>query len=305
MKRKIIIAGGSGALGASLIDAWKNHDVEIVVLTRKKVPAQEGRVRYITWDARSLGSWQQAIEGSDVVINLVGKSVNCRYTEGNKREIIRSRVDATHVLGTAIAQATAPPSLWINAGSVAIFGNTRASIKTEASTDFGEGFSSGVCKRWESVFWDADTPFTRQVVLRMGMVLQRKGGVLKPFVKLVRFGLGGSIGTGGQYISWLHEADFVRVVEWVIENPAVQGILHACSPFPVSNHVFMRTIRQELRVPFGLPNPAWSTKIGAWLIGTESELVLSGRRVVSRLLEKEQFEFKFPEIVTAFRNLAL
>lgn len=305
MKGKIIVAGGSGALGSLLVDAWKNHDVEIVVLTRKKVLAQEGRVRYITWDAHSLGPWQQALEGSDVVINLVGKSVNCRYMEANKWEIVRSRVDATHVLGAAIGQATVPPSLWINAGSVAIFGDAGTSVKTEASMDFGEGFPPNVCKQWESVFKEAPTPFTRKVVLRIGMVLQRDGGVLKPFVRLARVGLGGPIGSGAQYVSWLHEADFVRVVEWVIENSAVQGVLHACSPFPVSNDVFMRTIRQELRMPFGLPNPAWSTKIGAWLIGTESELVLSGRRVVSHLLENEQFEFKFPEIVTAFRNLAL
>ncbi len=302
--RKLIIAGGTGALGSILIEQYLDTDTEVVVLTRAARPDHHN-IRYVQWDARTLGTWVKELEGATAVVNLVGKSVNCRYTEANKAEIVRSRVDATAAIGKAIQQATAPPQVWINAGSAAIFGNAGPSIKTEESVDFGEGFSPDVCKQWEVAFQDAPTPLTRKVILRIGVVLQTGEGVLKPFVRLARFGLGGPIGSGEQYLSWLHGTDFARLVEWVIEREQLEGVLHACSPYPVKNRDFMRAIRKEIGVPFGLPNPAWSTKIGAYLIGTESELVLSGRRVVSRILEKEKFEFRFPEIVVAFRNLAL
>lgn len=302
--RKLIVAGGTGALGSIITARYPNTDTEVVVLTRNALPDQHN-VRYVRWDAATLGIWAAELEGATAVVNLVGKSVNCRYTRANKREIIQSRVDATTVIGKAIQQTTSPPRVWINAGSAAIFGNAGPAIKTEESMDFGEGFSPEVCKQWEAAFRDAHTPLTRKIMLRIGVVLQNGGGVLKPFVRLARFGLGGPIGSGEQYLSWLHETDFVRLVEWVIEQEEVEGVLHACSPFPVKNRDFMRAIRKELGVPFGLPNPAWSTKIGAYLIGTESELVLSGRRVVSRVLEKEQFEFRFPKIADTFRNLAL
>ncbi len=302
--KKIVVAGGTGALGSILIDRYLDTDTDVVVLTRHTQPDHHN-IRYAQWDAQTLGTWVEELEGAMAVVNLVGKSVNCRYTEANKAAIVRSRVDATAVIGKAIQQTTAPPQVWINAGSAAIFGNAGPSIKTEESVDFGEGFSPDVCKQWEAAFREVPTPLTRKVILRIGVVLQNGGGVLKPFVRLARFGLGGPIGSGEQYLSWLHGTDFARLVEWVIERKGLEGVVHACSPYPVKNRDFMQAIRQEIGVPFGLPNPAWSTKIGAYLIGTESELVLSGRRVVSSILEKEQFEFRFPEIVAAFRNLAL
>ncbi|GGC12671.1 NAD-dependent epimerase [Parapedobacter defluvii] len=304
MERKIVIAGGSGALGSLLINAWKDEEVDLVVLTRQR-KAQEGRVRYVWWDARSPGQWEQEVEGSALVINLVGKSVNCRYTGKNKAEIIRSRVDATRILGEVIGRLKRPPELWINAGSAAIYGNAGLVVKTEDDMAFGKGFSPEVCKQWEQAFFSAETPQTRKVFLRIGMVLQHGRGVLKPFVNLARFGLGGTIGSGEQYMTWLHEVDFVRLIAWIVEHQQVQGVIHASSPYPVNNRDFMKAIRTALGVPFGFPHYEWSTKFGAWLIGTESELVLSGRRVVSNVLQEEGFVFRYPEIQEALRQLSI
>ena len=303
MTKKIIIAGGTGALGSALIDGYREVDTETVVLTRE-VRSNHDNVRYVRWDAQSLGEWTKELEGATAIINLVGKSVNCRYTAKNKAEIVRSRVDATAIIGSAIQQATAPPKVWINAGSAAIFGDAGDAVKTEDSS-VGNGFSPEVCKAWEATFHQYDTPNTRKVFLRIGIVIQSKGGILKPFVNLARFGLGGRIGSGEQYLSWIHEAEFVRLVGWTIENENIQGIVHASNPNPIRNKDFMKAIRQRLGIPLGIPNYEWSTKLGAWLIGTEAELVLSGRRVISTVLAENRFEFQYPEFGDALRDLSL
>lgn len=303
MNGKIVIAGGTGALGSIITARSLNTDTEVVVLTRKARLGHDN-VRYVVWDATTLGKWTEELEEATAVINLVGKSVNCRYTAKNKTEIIRSRVDATAVIGQAIQRATVPPKVWINAGSAAIFGNSGSEVKVEGAI-LGEGFSPEVCKQWEAAFHQYETPNTRKIFLRIGIVIQSKGGILKPFFNLARFGLGGKIGSGEQYLSWIHEADFANLVDWAIACEKAQGIIHATSPQPVKNKDFMKSIRQTLGVQFGLPNYEWSTKLGAWLIGTEAELVLSGRRVVSKILDEEGFQFDFPEITDAFRNLAL
>ena len=303
MTKKIIIAGGTGALGSALIDGYRDANTETVVLTRAARPNHHN-IRYVHWDAQSLGEWTKELEGATTIINLVGKSVNCRYTAKNKAEIIRSRVDATAIIGKAIQQATVPPKVWINAGSAAIFGDGGDAVKTEDSP-VGDGFSPAVCKAWEATFHQHGTPNTRKVFLRIGIVIQSEGGILKPFVNLARFGLGGRIGSGKQYLSWIHEADFVRLVDWTIENEHVQGIVHASSPNPIGNKDFMKAIRQRLGVSFGIPNYEWSTKLGAWIIGTEAELVLSGRRVISSVLAESGFEFQYPEFSDALRDLSL
>jgi uncharacterized protein (TIGR01777 family) len=232
---------------------------------------------------------------SDVVINLAGKSVNCRYTTKNKEEIIRSRVDATHIIGRAIQSCSHPPKVWINAGSAAIFGNSGEEIKNETSA-IGDGFSPEVCKRWEKAFHDAHTPRTRKVFLRIGLVLQPGEGLLKPFINMVRCGIGGKIGSGEQYISWIHEKDFVNIVELSLTNKDMEGIVHCSSPYPVKNKDFMKALRQTCGVPFGFPNPAPLIHFGAVFIGTEGNLVLEGRRVVSKVLEDKKYQFVYPEI---------
>lgn len=299
MSNKIIIAGGTGFLGSAIIKAFP--DYEIVVLTRT-IRKNEQDIRYVLWDAKNIGNWTKELEGSKAIINLVGRSVNCRYTDANKQEIIDSRVDATLIIGKAIGELNKPPEVWINAGSAAIFGNSGDEVKVEDSPT-GSGFSPEVCKAWEKAFDRYDTPKTRKVFLRIGMVLQQNGGILKPFLNMAKFGLGGKIGTGNQYMTWIHEQDFTDLIRYTILDADFKGIVHAASPFPVTNKEFMKTIRQSVNIPFGLPNPAIFIKIGAVFIGTEAELVLSGRRVVSSVLEKNGFKFKYPYLHDAVTRL--
>lgn len=298
---KIVIAGGTGALGKAIVDYFDNENNEIIILSRQD-KNNEGRVRYIKWDATYLSDWQDCLVGADVVINLVGKSVNCRYTEKNKKEIIRSRVAATKVIGEAIENCTNPPKLWVNAGSAAIFGNSGDDIKYENSI-VGDGFSPEVCKLWEKAFFSQNHQKTRKVFLRIGLVLQKNKGVLKPFIRMAKFGLGGKLGSGEQYMSWIHELDFVNLIDWIRKNESLSGIVHASSPYPVKNHLFMETIRKNTGALFGFSNPALLMKFGAIFIGTEAELVLSGRRVVSKKLKEKNYNFKYPRFDDAIANL--
>ena len=300
-KTKIVIAGGTGFLGTILLNKYRNPETEIVVLTRTPKSSHHN-VRYVYWDAKNIGNWARELDRSDMVINLVGKSVNCRYTEKNKAEIIESRVNATVILGKAINSCIFPPKLWINAGSAAIFGDSGEDIKHESSV-LGEGFSTEVCKQWEKAFNQARTPHTRKVSLRIGLVLQSGQGLIKPFVNLVRLGLGGKFGSGEQYISWIHEKDFAEIVNLVVERPEIEGVLHCSSPYPVKNKEFMKTIRHARNVSIGLPNPGFLIKIGAVFIGTEAELVLKGRRVVSKVLADKGFNFSYPYLSTAMNHL--
>lgn len=301
MKQKIVIAGGSGFLGNCLVKNFKSEGAEIIILTRSESRVADG-VSYIQWDAKTPGDWTNALEGADVVINLVGKSVNCRYNEKNKKEIIESRENATRVLGMAIKKAVNSPKLWINAGSAAIFGDSGNGFKYENSK-IGEGFSPEVCKRWEQAFNEIGTPNTRKIFLRIGMVFQPGEGVLKPFMNMAKFGLGGPIGSGEQYITWIHHEDFVNLIHWLIDRESINGVVHAASPAPVTNKEFMKTLRTACHMPIGLPNPSPLIKLGAMLIGTEPELVLSGRRVVSKVLEENKFKFKYPKMQDAMKEL--
>jgi uncharacterized protein (TIGR01777 family) len=299
LNHKIVIAGGTGFLGASIISKFKN--AELVVLSRSK-SGRQGNVKYVQWDAVNPGDWTAELEGSKAVINLVGKSVNCRYTDANKTEIINSRVNATNAIGKAIQELKNPPEVWVNAGSAAIFGNSGSEVKDERSAT-GYGFSPDVCKAWEKAFNAHDTPKTRKVFLRIGMVLQKEGGIIRPFLNLVKSGLGGKIGSGNQYMTWIHEADFQDLVSWAILENEAEGVIHAASPNPVTNSEFMKSIRKAAGVPFGLPNPAFLIRFGAIFIGTEAELVLSGRRVTSTFLLQKGFKFKYPYLHNALDQL--
>lgn len=303
MSGKIVIAGGSGALGSLLVDAYGKAGWEVVVLTRS-ASSGLGHARYLTWDGETLGDWAETVDGATVVVNLAGKSINTRFTEASKREIWESRVKSTAVVAEAIRRSKRPPRLWINAGGISIYGPSEA-LRTEADVPDGTGFLAQVARAWEAAFAAAVTPATRKVQFRISSVLLSEGGMLTPLARLVRLGLGGTIGSGRQYLSWIHERDFVKLVDWTAGNQAVQGIVHASSPYPVQNVDFMRALRKRLGMPFGLPSPEWSTRLGARLIGTEPELVLSGRRVVSERLEKAGFQFNFPELRDALQNLVL
>ena len=289
-------------MGASIIRFLQQKTgVEITVLTRRKQHGT-GNVSYVQWDAKTPGRWTKAIDECDAVINLVGKSVNCRYTEQNRNEIIRSRVDATLAIGKAIDQSSHPPAIWINPGSAAIFGNESDGIKDEHSLA-GNGFSAEVCKQWEQAFFSTNTPFTRKVVLRMGLVFQKDIGLLQPFIKLAKAGFGGSIGSGNQYLSWIHENDFLNVIYHSLVDESYEGIIHCTSPNPVTNKHFMKALGGALHTKVALPNPAVLVNLGARIIGTEPALVLTGRRVISQILKEKEFNFQYPVIEDALQHL--
>lgn len=298
--KKIVLAAGTGFLGQCIIRLYNEQDVEFVVLTRSPKTAHVN-VRYVGWDGKTIGAWQQELEGAEAVINLAGRTVNCRYTEENKKQIVDSRVDSTNAIGIAINRCNTPPKAWINAGSAAIFGNSGEHIRTEDSPQ-GDHFSANVCKQWEETFNDIITPLTRKVFYRIGMVLGKDGGVLEPFINLARFGLCGRQGNGRQYISWMHEIDFVRSIQFAVEQ-SVEGTYNCTAPEPVTNAAFTRAVRQALHVPIGIPAPALFVQIGGALIGTEAELLLTGRRVVPAKLLRDGFDFKYNEVKQALTNI--
>ena len=303
MSGKIIIAGGTGLLGTLLSNAYIAQGWEVVVLGHANSRAS-GNARHVHWNGRTRGDWVGELEGATAVVNLAGRSINTRFTAKNKKEILDSRVLSTSVIGDAVAGCSIAPKVWINAGGVSIFGPSPVPL-TEHDLPNGTDFLAHVSQRWEAAFADADTPATRKVQLRIGSVLLAEGGMLAPLVKLAKWGLGGTVGPGDQYVSWIHERDFVKLIDWLIEHGRISGKVHACSPHPVKNKDFMKAVRRALGVRFGLPSPEWATRIGAWLIGTEPELVLSGNRVVSQVLADEGFDFDFPELDAALRNLML
>lgn len=298
---RIVIAGGSGFLGQALSThlVARGHGVE--VLTRSPREAT-GAIRYFAWDGKTLGKWAQALDGAEAVVNLTGRSVNTRYTAENRREIISSRVDSVDVIGRAIAACASPPRVWVQSGSLAIYGDAGDRICDEG-TPPGEGFSAHVCVLWERAFDAARTPATRKVLLRIGFALGRDGGALQTLARLARFGLGGSAGSGKQYISWLHAEDLNRMFAWSVERDDLEGVFNATGPTPVTNAEFMRTLRRALHRPWSPPVPSPFVRVGARLMGTEASLALTGRRCVPQRFLEEGFTFEYPHLHDALNDL--
>lgn len=303
MPGKIIIAGGTGALGALLSKAYAERGWEVAVIGRSGAGALAS-VRYVHWNGRTLGDWAGELEGAAAVVNLAGRSIDTRFTAKHKREILESRVMSTTVIGEAVSRCHRPPAVWINAGGISVYPPS-AATRTERDRPEGTDFLAQVSQQWEAAFANAAVPMTRKVQLRISAVLLSEGGMLGPLVKLAKLGLGGTVGRGDQYVSWIHEHDFVKLVDWLIQNPHISGVLHASSPNPVTNADFMRALRKRVGVSIGIPTPAWAVHLGAWFIGTEPQLALEGRRVVSQVLEEAGFQFDFPEIQQALRLLTL
>lgn len=299
---KIVLAGGNGFLGNILRDALKLKAQEIVILTRGK-SLRSGNVSYVHWDGRSLGPWTSALEGADVLINLTGKNVNCRYTEKNKREILRSRLDSTRVLGKSMERLQQAPSLWLQCSSATIYRNSHDKLMDEKTGECGNDFSEQVCLQWEGMFNRQLLPATRKVTLRIGIVLDASGSALSRLINLTRFGLGGKQGDGKQFVSWIHKEDVVKIIDWIIATPHVNGVLNVVAPNPITNNHFMQTLRAALKVPFGLPMPAWLLSAGAKLIGTEPELILKSRKVYPQRLLDKGFVFEFPDLKSALVDL--
>lgn len=299
---KIILAGGSGFLGNGLINAFRSSMESIVVLTRGE-STSSGNVHHVHWDGKTLGPWTNSLEGADVLINLTGKNVNCRYTEKNKTEILRSRLDSTRVLGKALDRMSSPPALWIQCSSATIYRHSEDKLMDEKSGECGNGFSEQVCLQWEGMFNRQILPYTRKVVLRIGIALGTSGSALPRLINMTKAGFGGRQGNGKQFVSWIHHQDIVRIINWIIENPQANGVYNAVAPQPLANRDFMKSLRKALKVPLGLYMPTWLLSIGAWLIGTETELILKSRKVYPQRLLDNGFVFEFPDLNSALVDL--
>ncbi len=307
---RIVIPGGSGHLGQILARHFHAQGHTVIVFSRTPRPAAW---RMVFWDARNCGEWASTLSQSDVCINLTGRSVNCRYTAANRRSIYDSRIRSTHLLDEVIRSLPRPPRLWINASTATIYRHSLDRPMDEIDGELGGGepdapdtwnFSIDVAKKWEQAFFQAATPLTRKVAVRSAIVFSPEpGGAFNILSRLVRCGLGGRQGSGRQFVSWIHEADFSRAIDMLIARDDLAGVVNIASPHPLPNSDFMRALREAWDISVGLPAPAALVEIGAWLMRTESELVLKSRRVVPRRLLGAGFHFLFPEWRMAARDL--
>lgn len=307
---KIVIPGGTGQVGTLLARAFVADGHDVVVLSRKprKVPW-----RIVAWDGETITDWAAEIDGADVVINLAGRSVNCRYNSENRKQIKESRIRATRAIGQAIAKAARPPRVWLQASTATIYAHRYDAANDEATGILGGSetgvpdtwrFSIDVAKSWEQAANEAVVPQTRKVLLRSAMTMSPdRGGVFDVLLGLVRCGLGGASGDGHQYVSWIHEHDFIKAVYWLIDHDDLDGPVNLTSPAPLPNVEFMRDLRAAWGTRFGLPASKWMLEIGAFFLRTETELVLKSRRVVPRRLLQSGFEFRFPTWAEATADL--
>jgi uncharacterized protein len=305
---RIVLPGGSGFLGQILARHLHSSGHEVVVLSRNPREGLAG-IREVRWDGETLGPWTFELEGAAAVVNLAGRSVNCRYTPRNRRQIMDSRIQSTQVLGQAIARCKSPPPVWLNSSTATIYKHSlerdmnEATGEISATPEAKDAFSIEVATAWEKVFNEARAPHTRKVALRTAMVLSPHGSVFPVLRRLVRLGLGGRMGTGSQYVSWIHELDFCRAVDWILADNNLAGLVNLAAPNPLPNRDMMRILRKTMGVSIGLPATAWMMEIGAFLLRTETELIIKSRRVVPERLSASGFEFHFPEFNKAAEDL--
>ncbi len=307
---KIVIPGGSGQVGTLLARHFQRSGHEVVVLSRNPEPAPW---RVLAWDAKTLGPWAAELSGADVVINLAGRSVNCRYNAENRRQMLESRVNSTRVVGQAIGRSARPPRLWLQAGTATIYAHRYDAPNDEATGIIGGQerkarrawrYSIKVATAWERTLAEANVPHTRKIVMRSAMIMTPDpGGVFDVLLGLVRRGLGGQAGNGRQYVSWIHGQDFIDAVDFLIDHEELEGPINLTSPYPVPNAEFMRELREAWGTRIGLPATAWMLAIGALFLKTEPELVLKSRRVVPGRLLEAGFKFEFPTWPEAARDL--
>jgi uncharacterized protein (TIGR01777 family) len=308
--RKIVLAGGTGQVGTVLARHYHAAGDDVVVLSRTP---QTAPWRTVAWDAKTLGSWTSELENADIVFGLAGRSVNCRYTAANRHAIMASRVDSAHAIGQAIARAKSPPRTWLQMSTATIYAHRYDAPNDEATGIIGASepgapsawnFSIEVARAWERAVDEAVTPATRKVKLRSTVVMSPdRGGIFDTLRMLTRRGLGGKAGDGKQYVSWIHEADFTRAIEWIAAHDALTDIINVASPNPLPNADFMREVRKASHTRFRLSSPGWLLEIGAILMRTESELLLKSRRVIPGKLLASGFTFTYPTWAQAALDL--
>ena len=293
MQKKIVIAGGTGFVGRYLSYKFKKSGYNVIIISRQQ--------NHINWG--NLTAITNALDNAEMLINLAGKSVDCRYNEKNKKEIFDSRINTTKVLGEAILNCKNPPPLWINSSTATIYRHAEDRPMTEAAGEIGSGFSVNVATNWEKAFFSFKLPQTRQVALRMAIVLGKDGGVIEALRNLVRFRLGGKQGSGNQMFSWIHIEDLFRIILFVQQSKQISGPVNTSAPNPVSNKILMQKMRKYAGAQIGLPAPAWLLKMGAVLIKTETELILKSRWVIPEILQTAGFKFKFAHVDEALEDI--
>lgn len=309
---RIVIPGGSGQVGTVLARHFHSRGHQVSVLARQ-LPLHPQPWQTALWNARALGDWVHHLDAADVVINLAGRSVNCRYNAANRKAILESRTLTTALIGHAIASVPTPPKLWLNASTATIYAHSLGAPNDDLTGTIGGNepsapstwrFSIQVAKAWEDAFFSAPTPHTRRIALRSAMTMSpSEGGIFATLLGLVRAGLGGTAASGQQYISWIHEADFLAAIDFLITHTGLDGPVNLSSPHPLPNAEFMRELRRAWGAPIGLPATEWMLELGAIFLGTESELILKSRRVVPARLLQANFSFAFPDWAPAAADL--
>jgi len=304
MKTTVVIFGANGFLGRYLSRHFTRQGREVVAVGRRR-EGWSGDGMFLEWDGKTLGPWALAFEGAGLVINLAGRSVDCRYTDENRREIIESRVAATRVIGEAIANCELPPLVWMNAGTATWYRHAEDRPQDEWSGEPGEGFSVEVARQWEQEFFAAKIAGrTRKLALRIGMVLANEAGtVFDVLGGLVRRGLGGRMGNGRQRVSWIHMDDFLAIIDRLEADGLADGVFNLSAPHAPTNDELMRRYREMVGMPIGLPATEWMLQLGAILMRTETELILKSRWAEPRRLLDDGFRWRWPEVGPALVDL--
>lgn len=293
MRKKVVLAGGTGFVGQYFEKRFTELDYDVKIISRQSP--------HISWENEQ--EIIAALENADMLINLAGKSVDCRYNARNKREILKSRIETTNALGNALLACNNPPSVWFNASTATIYRHAEDKPMGEETGEIGSGFSVYVAKEWEGAFFAFDLPHTRQIALRIAIVLGDHGGVMGPLENLVKYGLGGAQGSGNQMFSWLHIEDLFNIVQFLESRDDLSGVFNCSSPYPITNRDLMKHLRKSMHAKVGLPSPKWLLEMGARFINTETELVLKSRWVIPERLEREGFTFKYEKIESALEQI--
>lgn len=304
---KLLLAGGSGYLGRLVAKHFGAKGWEVITLARGPVALAGPFEKAVAWDGKSVGPWLAEVSGADLWLNLAGRTVNCRYTKKNRREMRNSRTESTKALGLALAAMPEAdrPKLWLNSSTATIYRHAEDRAQTESTGELGKGLSVDIAKAWEGVFFSCAKPGTRMVALRSAMVFgPGTDGIYGAFAGLAKLGLGGAHGNGRQYVSWIHIEDFCAALEFLLGRPDLSGPVNLAAPDPRPNREFQAALRRSLGIPFGLPSPEWLLEIGAFFRRTESELLLKSRRVVPERLIEAGYAFRFPKLEPALADLA-
>ena len=299
--KRIVIAGGTGFIGRALAQAFYARSFEVVIFTRTPRARADG-VQEVLWDGKNSGDWIAFLDGAEALINLTGKNINCPHTPDNVRAITASRVDSVNALAAALGQIKIPPRVWVQASATGFYGDTGNQACDENSVA-GDNTLAQICRQWEAAFAATILSATRKVTLRIGFVLGREGGALPVLSKLTRWFLGGAVGSGRQYISWIHLADLAQMFVAAVTQEKLAGTFNAVTPDAVTNADFMRALRRVLHRPWSPPAPEFAVRLGSWLMQSESTLALVSQRCVPAKFLKGEFQFQFPQLDTTLKNL--